>query len=140
MESAQRELLQVIAQNTHMMTMALMDIAGVGKITNDGQGHLSLNFYTNEQREAAPPPRQRITPGEVSTRWESQGVAAAWVFTSPPPCKDVEIVCSPDNTADLGMRCYATQKLVGGERKSYSIVFMDIDQLAQYREYLERET
>lgn len=100
--------------------IAQLHIAGIG-IGYIEDEMVRIRPLTEE--EANQPRDRRRVPGEVSTRWDSQGVAAAWVFISPPPCSDVEIVCHPDNEAAIGVECTASQKVQGGKRKQYRIDF-----------------
>jgi hypothetical protein len=50
---------------------------------------------------------------------------SVWEFIPPAPYTGVVIVCAHDETADLGMRCYAETKDPGGGRSKYPIKFID---------------
>lgn len=109
--------LQSIAGYQHNVSAALLHMSGV-----------AVAYLENDQIKLRAPTENdnvqpvRRVPGNVSTRWGDKE-AVAWVFMPTAPCNDMEIVCVPDASAELGMRCVVNRKIIGGEMARYDVSF-----------------
>jgi hypothetical protein len=109
--------LDLIAGYQHNISAALLHMAGVA-VAYIEDDQIRLREVTPEDNQ----PVQRRQPGHVSTRW-GDGGPVAWVFMPTAPCSDMEIVCVPDASTELGLRCVVNRKVVGGEIARYEVSF-----------------
>lgn len=72
-----------------------------------------------------PEPMPVIQHGRTSVQ-RGTGVNV-WVLSPPEPYTDAVIVCSPDDTEPVGMRCYVEKKAPGGERTKYAISYTEME-------------
>jgi hypothetical protein len=99
------------------ISMAQLQQAGVAEVGFvDGQ----LVFVESKEGE---PQEMR----QAGTTKEHKG-ANAWEFIPPAPYTGVVIVCAADETAPLGMRCYAEAKLPGGVRRKYPMPITEVEE------------
>lgn len=101
------------------ISMAQLSQAGIGQIvpTKEEGGGITLDFLLADGES---PDQEPLSVRQAGATKEHKG-ANAWEFIPPPPYTNVVIVCAADETAPLGMRCYAEAKLPGGVRKKYPI-------------------
>jgi hypothetical protein len=116
-EEEPNPLLQIalsIATDLTHMSAALLKMAELANVEiNPKTGAINVTpMLVGDTQEPT-----RFQPGQM----KAHGGSLAWVFVPPPPYNGVEIVCSPDTESPVGMRCYAEQKLVGGERAKYQV-------------------
>lgn len=92
------------------IAMAQFHQAGIARVRVSDDGRVVFDENYDEPTEVR----------QAGTTREHKG-ANVWEFIPPAPYTGVVIVCAADETAPLGMRCYAEAKLPGGVRKKYPI-------------------
>lgn len=120
---AEADVQPVIHQiNEKLGTLALAALhqSGLVDLSMDQDGKIEAQILSEEERAHRDTPTPRRVPGRASTLM-GDGGPLQWVLLPPAPYNDVEIVCSPDGGSDIGMRCYAIKKAIGGERKKYNL-------------------
>ena len=119
-------LMESMAVDLTHISAAMLSLAGIAHVDVDPTtGGIRVRPLTPEEREAQgnPLPPQRMMPGQ--TKVHPGGSSIAWEIVPPPPYTGVVIVCVPDDTTPVGMRCYAEAKLVGGQRKKWDVTWTE---------------
>ena len=114
------QLLFSIATDMTHVSAALLKMAQLAHVTITDEGALEVRAITPGEELPGSTSPMRFEPGQVKVHGGAGG-PLAWVFVPPPPYNAVEIVCSPDEKSPVGMRCYAEQRVAGGERVKYQI-------------------
>jgi hypothetical protein len=132
-------------------TMALQVMARLVVPEFDEFGTIHLRTVSKEEWEASqvttPSSTPKLIPVQPSVRKDGS-TPFVWVFICPPPYNGVEIVCVPDGTTEVGIRCTASAPNKSREKDKFQIVFvpdqpgthvvvMDGEEFTEYQDYMK---
>ena len=125
----------ILQSSVHLANIAAaqLHMAGIAVAEVRANGSISLRGPTPEEtamrQMAGTAPAPPVAPGKMVPLM-GDGGPISWVFTPPPPYNTaVEIVCSPDETDPIAMRCMAIRKFPGARRVKYQAKWEEVPEL-----------
>lgn len=116
-----------MVQKLTEMSIALQIASKLAVPEFDEFGTIHLRIVTKDEWEASQVTTHSSTPKLIpvqpSVRRDGS-TPFVWVFICPPPYNGVEIVCVPDGTTEVGIRCTASAPNKSREKDKFQIVFL----------------
>jgi hypothetical protein len=134
---SEEEIRADTASSLALIAAGTLYAAGLVDLDWEADGGYRLRPLDVEDRPARGGVRPAPLPlAGVRQTLTGDGAPISWVMTGPSPYDGIKIVCAPDSLAEVGIRCKAEWRTVGGETEKLNILFMDDEAKEDYDEWI----
>jgi hypothetical protein len=111
----------MISEATYNMSLVALQHAGIVTLAAKEDG-----IEVTPVRDQEPPePTPTLVPSYMNVHGGNRG-PLAWVMRGPAPYDGLEVQCSPDESAEVGIRCMATYRPNPATHIEYAVEFTEL--------------